>query len=234
MINVLIVEDDPMVAELNKRFLSKVDGYSLVDISPSVEDAIIKMENNLIHLILLDVHMPGKTGFDLLSAIREKDLGIDVILITAASDVEKIQKALRKGAIDYLIKPFEFVRFKEALIRYKEKFEVFHQSERLSQKELDRKLFKSEQETIRKRNVLPKGLSERTLLLIVENIKKLKSFSTDEIAEITSISRVSVRNYLKFLADKGVLEETLIYGKGRPVYHYKYNGNDEVLKEYLE
>lgn len=234
MINVLIVEDDPMVAEFNKRYLSNVDGFRLVDIAYSVEEATDIIESIEIDLILLDVYMPGKNGLDLLSSIREKGLAIDVILITAASDVDNIQSALHYGVIDYLIKPFEFLRFKQALLRYKEKFEVLHKRENLNQQELDQKLFNPEQIEVKEQKSLPKGLTKSTLLIIMDTIKQLKSFSTDEIAVCAKISRVSVRKYLVFLAEIEVLEETLTYGIGRPVYYYSYKGNMDILKSYLK
>ncbi|MGJ9386096.1 response regulator [Salipaludibacillus sp. CF4.18] len=234
-IKVLIVEDDPMVAELNKRYLSNIEGFQLVGIASSVEEAMELMEKSEkdIQLILLDIYMSGKNGLEMLSTIREKGLPIDVILITVATDTENIQTALHYGAIDYLIKPFEFTRFKQALFRYKEKFEFMHKQKGLNQKDLDQKLLNSERERMNEQKVLPKGLTKNTLLVIIDMIKKMKSFSTEDIAESTGISRVSVRKYLMFLAEIDVLEETLTYGIGRPVYHYSYKGNNEKLEAYL-
>ncbi|WP_138418121.1 response regulator [Aquibacillus sediminis] len=234
MIKVLIVEDDPMVAEFNKRYLSKIDGYQFVDIAYSVEEAIPMMEEKDIQLVLLDVYMPGQNGLELLTTIREKGLTIDVILITAATDTDNIQSALHYGAIDYLIKPFEFIRFQQALMRYKEKFEILHKRESLNQEELDQKLLHSEQIKNIEKKTLPKGLTKSTLCVIIDTIKKVKSFSTDEIADYTTISRVSVRKYLMFLVEIEVLEETLTYGIGRPVYQYSLKGNMDILEAYLQ
>lgn len=233
-INVLIVEDDPMVAEFNKRYLSKVDGYELVDIAYSVEEAAKLVEENDIQLILLDIYMPGKKGLDMLATIRKENLPIDFILITAATDTENIQTALHYGAIDYLIKPFEFSRFKQALLRYKEKYQLLNKQETFSQEELDRRLLNAEQETMIEQKLLPKGLTKSTLIIIIDTIKRMKSFSTDDIAEATSISRVSVRKYLMFLVENDILEETLIYGIGRPVYQYTYKENSDQLTGYLQ
>ena len=235
-IKVLIVEDDPMVAELNKRFLSKVEGYQLVDIAHSVEEAIniLEEKEKEIQLILLDIYMPGQNGLEMLSMIRRRGYPIDVILITAATDTGNIQSALHHGAIDYLIKPFEFTRFKQALLRYKEKSELLHNQEKLNQKELDQKLLNSKQEKIIEPKSLPKGLTKSTLLTIIETIKNVKTFSTDDISEATGISRVSVRKYLMFLVEIEILEETLTYGIGRPVYYYTYKGNSEMIDAYLK
>ena len=101
MIRVMIVEDDPMVAEFNKSYLAKVNGFQLTAMARSVEDAIRIIENQDFDLILLDIFMPGKQGLELLIFLREKEKETDVIIISAASDMNRIQKALRYGAVDY-------------------------------------------------------------------------------------------------------------------------------------
>lgn len=235
-IKVLIVEDDPMVAEFNKRFLSKIEGYQLAGMASSAEEAtrLLEEKEQEIQLVLLDVYMPGKNGLEMLTWIRENNLSMDVILITAANDTENIQTALHHGAVDYLIKPFEFDRFKQALLRYKEKFEFIHKRGSLNQKELDQKILNYEREKIVEHKVLPKGLTKSTLLVVINMINKVKSFSTDDIADSTGISRVSIRKYLMFLVEIDVLEETLTYGIGRPVYYYSYKGNSENIDAYLK
>lgn len=65
MIKVLIVEDDPMVCELNKRYLSQINGFKLVDTASSFEEAVKVLKKSQIDLILLDIFMPGKNGLDL-------------------------------------------------------------------------------------------------------------------------------------------------------------------------
>ncbi|MBD1382404.1 response regulator [Metabacillus arenae] len=237
MIRVLIVEDDPMVAELNKRYLEEIAGFVLVGIANNVSEALQFLDTEDIDLLLLDVYMPGQNGLELLTDIRDRNIGIDVILITAASNVEKIQTALRFGAVDYLIKPFEFERLQQSLLQYQEKFKFFHKNSSLNQTDLDDKVLKTDQNVQdQSGETLPKGLTKRTLQTILRAVKQMERsvFSTDEIAEQASISRVSVRKYLKFLSDNGVLEESLTYGIGRPVSLYKYKEeNLHNLKDYL-
>ena len=60
MIRVLIVEDDPMVAQLNKQFLAKIEGYTLVAMANSVAEARERLTTEVIDLVLLDVYMPDK------------------------------------------------------------------------------------------------------------------------------------------------------------------------------
>jgi response regulator of citrate/malate metabolism len=223
MIKVLIVEDDPMVAEFNKRYLKEIRGFSLAGIVHNAKDASEFLEKEQVNLILLDVYMPGMNGLELLHYIRERKMAVDVILITAAADTEKIQSALRLGVADYLIKPFEFERFSQAMEKYKDKSALFEKKQVLNQEDLDDRILYGDQGPSGElAQTLPKGLTNSTLQNII-NVIKLKEgslFSTDEIAESTYISRVSVRKYLKYLTQLGVLEESLTYGIGRPVYFY--------------
>jgi two-component system, CitB family, response regulator MalR len=224
MIRVMIIEDDPMVAEFNRRYLQEVNGFTLAGIVHTVKDAKVYLESEKIDLILLDVYMPGATGLDLLRFIREKNISADVILITAAADKENIQTALRYGALDYLIKPFEFERFNQALLKYKEKYHFFENNHVLRQEDIDQRILSTEQKSAGPFiEHLPKGLTSSTLESIIRVIQAKENiqFSTDDISEITLISRVSVRKYLKFLADLGILEESLTYGVGRPGYLYR-------------
>lgn len=237
MIKVLIVDDDPMVAEFNKRYLAELSGFVLAGIVHNVADGLEFIKNTEVDLVLLDVYMPGRQGLELLQFIRENGLEIDVILITAASESDKVQGALRLGAVDYLIKPFEFERFQQALINYKEKFLFFNKNKLINQDELDQRILAAEQKSSDDQDRdLPKGLTRTTLQVLVKVVKELggSTFSTDEVADKADISRVSVRKYLKFLAEIGVLEESLTYGIGRPVSLYVYQEqNSHLLNPYL-
>lgn len=230
MINVMIVEDDPMVAEINKRYLDQINGFHLAATATSVDEAIILLEKEEIQLILLDVFMPGKIGLELLAYLRKKELETDVIIISAASDLERIKRALRYGVVDYLIKPFEFERFHAALTTYFEQARIIDKQSSVSQQELDSFLLHREESVLVEE--LPKGLTKDTLKQVWDAIQKLKRdpFSTDDLANVIGISRVSARKYLNFLKDIGILEVKVIYGTiGRPVYQHEYN----PLKEHL-
>ena len=74
-------------------------------------------ENTVLHLglLILDIFMPTMDGLQLLGKIREHGFDVDVIIVSAANDKDKIKQALRLGAVDYIIKPFEFERFNLAL-----------------------------------------------------------------------------------------------------------------------
>lgn len=235
MIQVMIVEDDPMVAELNKRYLEQLEDFSLAAMASSVNKAIEILEKLDVDLILLDIFMPGKQGLELLCYLRENEKETDVIIISAASDIERIKKALRYGVVDYLIKPFEFDRFKRALSAYKEQTKLIQTRHVISQDVLDHQLFHREENPLLE--MLPKGLTKDTLAQIWEAVQQLKNapFSTEDVAKLAGISRVSVRKYLNFLKEIGILNVKVIYGTvGRPVYQHEFNRlNENLIKNFL-
>lgn len=221
MIKVMIVEDDPMVAEFNKRYLELVEGFHLQAIVHSVNEAFKVLDQNEIDLILLDIFMPGMNGLEFLTNLRQVGKGVDVIVITAACDNYNIKKALRFGAVDYIIKPFEFERLNSALLAYKGLVDLMEEQDVLNQLELDQCVLYKEPPVAAK---LPKGVDRNTLNVIWQKIQELgkSAFSTEEIASQIGVSRVSMRKYLEFLRQIGALKLELIYGTvGRPIYKYK-------------
>lgn len=237
MLNILIVEDDPMVAQINQQFVKKIDDQTSVDIASNVKEAIKHIENKEIDLLLLDIYMPEENGLTFLKYIREQGYKIDAILITAATDVEEIQTAFRYGAVDYLIKPFDFERFQQSLLRYKKGLTFFNKTSSINQTDIDAEFLNKEVVDRDSELKLPKGVTEATLQVIIDKMKYFEEneFSTDDISKRVNISRVSVRKYLKFLTDIEVLEESLNYGIGRPINFYKVKkDNLQYLKGYIE
>ncbi|WP_426462098.1 response regulator [Staphylococcus equorum] len=237
MLNILIVEDDPMVAQINQQFIKKIDDQTSVDIASNVKEAIKHIENKEIDLLLLDIYIPEENGLTFLKYVREQGYKIDAILITAATDIEEIQTAFRYGAVDYLIKPFDFERFQQSLLRYKKGLTFFNKTSSINQTDIDAEFLNKEVVERDSELKLPKGVTEATLQVIIDKMKYFEEneFSTDDISKRVNISRVSVRKYLKFLTDIEVLEESLNYGIGRPINFYKVKkDNLQYLKGYIE
>ncbi|MBW4085213.1 response regulator [Paenibacillus sp. S150] len=236
-IKVLIVEDDPMVAKFNRHYLEQVQGFEFAGWAASGDEAGRMLAELEIDLILLDIYMPRTSGLQLLSSLREQGSMVDIIVISAASDNASIRKALQLGAVDYLIKPFEFARFQAALSAYREDHALMKHREHLSQEQLDKLLRLSPGTEEDKGGALPKGLTEGTLESIWSTIQKLERplFSTEDITAGAPISRISVRKYLAFLTEAGVLEMEISYGAvGRPVYMYTVAAEGQgIIAKYL-
>jgi len=158
MIKVLIVEDDPMVAELNRRYLAKIEGFVVKGIAANYQQALEFLACEDVDLMLVDIFMPGMNGLELLGKIRTCGHAVDVIMVTAARDTESLKTALRLGAIDYLIKPFEFERLHMAMQKYKARVEGIHCRQTVCQHDIDDHLLGR-----RSRCALPKGLDKITL-----------------------------------------------------------------------
>ncbi|QGU94549.1 response regulator [Clostridium bovifaecis] len=231
MIKVLIVEDDPMVREINEGFLGKVEGFILLKSVGSIEKAKEEILKNKPDLILLDVFFPQGVGTELLKWIRINDIKSDVILITAQKSMETVEEAFRYGAVDYIIKPFVFKRFKEALVQYKDRKRKFKAIEDAEQEFIDEIALKesntnSEEEEEYNDNDIRdiKGVSQHTYEKIIECISKNKeeAITAQEVADLMGISRITARRYLDLLEREGKVILEMEYGKiGRPLNKYK-------------
>ena len=105
MIRVLIVDDERPIANLIKMSLTKA-GYACTCVYDGLAAADI-LEKETFDLILLDIMLPGATGFELMDYIRP--LGVPVIFLTAKGDIADRVHGLKIGAEDYIVKPFEIV-----------------------------------------------------------------------------------------------------------------------------
>lgn len=119
MVNILIVEDEISISNLMKLSLKK-SGYQCT-CAYDGNTAIDMLEEMVFDLILLDIMLPGASGYEVLEYV--KPLKIPVIFITAKNSVSDRVKGLKMGAEDYIIKPFEIVellaRVEVVLRRYK-------------------------------------------------------------------------------------------------------------------
>lgn len=238
MIRVLLVEDDPMVAELNRIYVDRVGGFKVVASARSAAEGLAILQAEPVDLLLLDIFMAGQTGLDLMAEIRSLSLDVDVIFVTAARDARTISKAIKLGAVDYLIKPFEFERLQQALESYRETLRLVRTEQSLSQTELDAALSRRPREAPGQAE-LPKGLDRATLTRICQAIQDLPGdtpwFTSEELSGLVGISRVSVRKYLEFLCGLKVLRMEPGYGgMGRPVHRYRVQmARIEDLRRFL-
>ena len=220
---ILIVDDDPMVAHINLKFANKA-GYDDVETASDLEGAKERIMQGDIDLVLLDVYLPTGKGTDLLKWIRQNNLNTDVILITADRSSETVEISMNYGAVDYLIKPFDFSRFQLAMDKFERKKHGFVGKKSVEQGDIDSIFFDSASRSDKGKDMLEKGMSEKTYTTILNAIKELSAPTTaEELGDKLGISRVSVRRYLEFMEGHGILEMKLIYGKkGRPQHLFKY------------
>ena len=220
----MIIEDDPMVREINSKFLKKVDGFNLYKAVSNLTDAKKFVFEKKPDLILLDVFLPKENGIDFLKWLRSEEIEVDVILITADKTIERVQEAFRYGAVDYLIKPFSFERLKEALHQFKERHHKFKKSDVIEQEDLDKLISNTNTNISQDEDSYRKGLNKYTYNSIWDEVEKsdYKYFTAEEVAEKIGIARVTVRKYLEYMEKDGKVEKLVEYGKvGRPQHKYR-------------
>lgn len=217
---VLIVEDDPMVRNINAGFLKKISFIHEVFEVSNVSSAKEVIKNQQIDLILLDVYLGESSGPDLLKWVRDESVDADVVLITADNSAQTVEKAFRLGAIDYLIKPFNFKRFQEALEKVLLKRKKLKKGSLLSQDSLDEWLKKESPQEIKREKGINQATYETVKGVLLEGNE---SMTAGEIGEKSNLARVTVRRYLEHMVKDGIVVECYHYGKiGRPQKTYQW------------
>lgn len=120
-IRILIVDDEPLIREALCQFLSETYQCAL---AASAEEALAKIEEEKFGVVISDINMPGMSGLEMISQIPAKSPFTSVIVITGQQVVDDAIQALRAGAFDYILKPFELLQVQAAVRRAAEHYEL--------------------------------------------------------------------------------------------------------------
>ena len=221
--HVLIVEDDPMVLSINRRYLEKIPGFLVSGTCGSYEEAIRLTSKHTYDLLLVDVNIQGKSGLDLIRALRKREYPAELIMITAAGEQEAIRIGLQCGIVDYILKPFQFKRFEKSIEAFVQRRELLLSKQPITQKQLDQLRLPEKQTDDKADDAIDKGLTPSTLHVILECIDRQNGdFTVNDITVLANLSHVSVRKYLRYLEEKQLIEMRLEYGTvGRPTAFYR-------------
>ncbi|MCW2589153.1 MAG: chemotaxis protein CheY [Mycobacterium sp.] len=219
MRDVLVVDDDFMVAEIHRRFTDRVDGFRSVGVARTGAEALEQAASLRPDLILLDVYLPDMTGLEVLQRLRSAGDRVGIIVITAARELDTVAGALDGGAADYLIKPFEFEQFHAKLTAFAAREDALDSATGVDQSLVDT-LFGGNSRGAPTTEPLPKGLGGETGRLVLDAVQAVGEVSAAECAERVGISRVSARRYLEHYLSTGELNLRLQYGAGRPERRY--------------
>lgn len=231
---VLIVEDDPMVCMINENYVKRNPKFVVAGTARNGNDALKFLETNDVDLIILDVFMPYMDGIETLKKIREQKINAEVIMVTAANDTATVEETMHLGVIDFLIKPFALERFEVALEKFDSKVSAFENTnESVDQNWIDKLISgnggaKGGKSEKNEENVLPKGIQEKTLSLILDFMKENKNWqSGDMLSEKLGLSIVTIRHYMAYLVKKGQIKQDIDYETGgRPCMLYKFCEKD--------
>lgn len=224
IIEVVIVEDDSKIAEIQRRFIEKIEGFSVTGIASNGKEALELIEVLEPHLLILDNYFPDTTGIELLPLLRKFQKPPFIIMITASREAPVLQTAMKNQVFDYIIKPVVFKRFQTSLIRFQE----FHQK-LLSISSNDTILTQETVDTIFEKeisttlSVLPKGIDKLTLEKIERLLRDSSSvWTAEKTGEKVGVSRTTARRYLEFLVSQNIIETDVTYGTiGRPERIYQ-------------
>ena len=222
-IEVLIVEDDQRIARINQKFTENVPGYVVMGVASSIQEGKELLEILEPDLVLLDIFFPEENGLGLLWHIRENYKETDVMMITAAKEIDAVQDALRGGAIDYIIKPVIFDRFKRTLENFKQTKGKMNRQKVVSQEEVDHLFTRQGARASATKEVVPKGIDPLTLSKLTEVLVRHtpKGMTAEEVGNVMGCSRTTARRYLEYMVSIDQVDADLSYGTvGRPERRY--------------
>ena len=222
MIGTLVVEDDFRVARLHAEVVSQLDAFTVTGVVHTASAALDAARNKAPQLVLLDLYLPDANGLEALRRLRALAEPPDVFVLSAARDMVSVRTAMQRGALHYLIKPFDFDDLRLRLTAYAELHASRSGDQETHQQEVDR-LFGLIGRPLRKdAPPLPKGHSPATAELVLAALRDAgEPLSATAVAERTGISRTTAQRYLATLADAGEVRLHLRYGTaGRPEHSY--------------
>ncbi|OBG82084.1 hypothetical protein A5699_07265 [Mycobacterium sp. E802] len=229
-INVMIVEDDPLIAEAHQAYLARLQGFSMVAVAHTARDAMraaaaAAASEHPVDLVLLDIGLPDASGISLASGLSGLRPAPDIIAITSERDLEMVRAAVAHGALAYLLKPFTFAAFRDRLERYRRYRSALPSgTDAASQAEVDRALAELRVASGESARSAPKGAAPHTTEEIATAVRdKPAGLTADEAAKRVGVSRVTAWRYLERLADDGTVVRHTEYGKaGRPRTRYRW------------
>ena len=222
---ILIIEDDPMVAMIHKEYFKRKEISNDLNHVSTLEEAKEFLANSDTDLIILDNYLADGQGIEFLPELK----GYPIIMITAANDVQTVEAALTNGVVDYLVKPFTYERFSQAIDKVQDYMKLLSK-EKINQDLIDDYLNSGRVEE--EEDSLPKGLSRITLKKVLENIKEQETgFTTQQVADALDISRITIRKYLNHLVNINVLsEDAEYYTSGRPISVFTVVSDSKIDK----
>jgi response regulator of citrate/malate metabolism len=227
VISVLIVEDDHLIAEAHRTYLSRLEGFSAFAVVHTARDAMqtaaaAAAAETPIELVLLDLGLPDASGISLASALAGLRPAPDIIAITSERDLEMVRAAVAHGALAYLLKPFTFAAFRDRLERYARYRSALPAGvDAASQAEVDRAMAELR---ISDKSATPKGTAPQTNDDIARTVRdQAEGLTADQVAKRVGVSRVTAWRYLERLADEGTVTRNTDYGgAGRPKTRYQW------------
>jgi response regulator of citrate/malate metabolism len=222
MIEVLVVEDDPVAADAHRMYVERLAGFAVAGVAHSGAEALRFLDRRRVDLVLLDLHLPDGHGLAVVRSMRAAGHTCDVIAVTSARDLDVIRQAVSVGVVQYLLKPFTFPALRDRVERWARFRTELTGGEAAGQDAVDRAL--SALRGPQSAATLPKGLSAPTLDAVIARLRKADDgLSAARAAQAVGVSRITARRYLEHLVDAGQAVRSPQYGAvGRPELTYRW------------
>lgn len=219
MIRVLVVEDDFRVARLHADLVAAVDGMEVVGVVHTAADALALAAAERPDLVLLDEYLPDVRGTDL---VRRLDAA--VMLITAENDAAVLRRAVARGAVNVVLKPFGPGVLVQRLTAFS-RFWGSLEGGQADQRAVDRALAIL-REGDSPAGAMPKGRSAVTADAVRDALQSSDdALTAQQVADATGVSRATAQRYLADLVSAGRVDLRLRYGStGRPEHRYTWRG----------
>lgn len=223
MCDVLVVDDDFMVARAHERVVDGIPGFRVVGVAHTGTRALELIDSLRPHLVLLDMYLPDISGLDVIRDARNRGHDIDFLVLSAAREPGMVTAALQGGVVSYLLKPFKITELRGRLTAYAERVRVLNRPGALQQRDLDHALGAASGARSGAAT-LPKGLSRETAALVESELRRHPgAIAASECAESLGVSRVVARKYLEQFVAVGSAVVSLRYGQtGRPQRRYSW------------
>lgn len=240
MYHVMIIEDDPMVASINRQYVEATPSFQTDRVFKSGAEALEYLKDHTTDLIILDYYTPLMNGDVFIDRLHAMGKTPAIIMVTSANDTDIVRSLLSRGVLDYLVKPFEYARFRTALERFAAQQEYLQGARpSLSQNAIDQ-LFAGPDPAADSVPQLSKGLNEATLNMIrrflAEHPEDL--FTSEQIAEQIHLSRITIRRYMNWISERSSAPLTIRPEAGRPfstawaagIIRFKAGGTTKLTK----
>ncbi|MBW2181960.1 MAG: response regulator [Deltaproteobacteria bacterium] len=230
-INVLVIDDEKDIRDGVERILTRMN-CSVIK-APRGEEGLKILEKEKVSIVLLDMKMPGMDGMEVLGLIRKLDESILVIVITGFATVETAIEAMKRGAYDFIPKPFEPDQLRIVINRAVERIRLTKEAE-LLERERQQTLFDLDTEKSRIRTIiesLPNGVvvtnSQGQVVLMNPSFRKLLDLKSD----------LGPGEHINdYVSEKGLCDLIMEISQGKhvdfddiPTYEFAVSGNKYLL-----
>ena len=228
-IRVLIVDDDFRVAGIHSAYVQQTPGFVAVGQAHTAAQARDLSAQLSPDLVLMDVYLPDGSGLDVVRNLLAAPNPPDVIVISAARELDAVRAAMQLGAVHYLVKPFRYQALEERLRAYQRLRRHIDRIDRTDrtdgtpdQSDVD-ELFGLLRPPAIATTRPTKGHSAPTLELVRDAVRaSVGDISAAGVSERVGISRATAQRYLSYLERHGVVKLQLRYGNtGRPENRYR-------------